>query len=188
MLFYYMTYMNTPQHKNPCQGGHEIYNFGRPFLGHHYQPIYLVCLIFVWEQRRRFFKKYINYSRFTPKLPPLGSGCDEICNLLSPYPTDATYHIFKIGPVVLEKKMITHDGRRRTPIHSNMSPANSAKHMNDDFIQKHQKGGSSHNTSYCHILLQKAKLQGQGHPFSRQPCESVQFTLIRLKIDHQSTN
>ena len=28
--------MATPKHKNPCPGGHEIYNFGRPFLGHHY--------------------------------------------------------------------------------------------------------------------------------------------------------
>ena len=36
MHFHYMTYMATPLHKNPCPGGHEIYNFGRPFLGHHY--------------------------------------------------------------------------------------------------------------------------------------------------------
>ena len=28
--------MATPEHKNPCPRGHEIYNFGRPFLGHHY--------------------------------------------------------------------------------------------------------------------------------------------------------
>ena len=27
MHFHYMTYMVTPQHKNPCPGGHEIYNF-----------------------------------------------------------------------------------------------------------------------------------------------------------------
>ena len=26
--------MDTPQLKNPCPGGHEIDNFGRPFLGH----------------------------------------------------------------------------------------------------------------------------------------------------------
>ena len=25
-----------PMHKNPCLRGHEIYKFGRPFLGHHY--------------------------------------------------------------------------------------------------------------------------------------------------------
>ena len=27
--------MTTPLQKNPCPGGNEIYNFGRPFLGHH---------------------------------------------------------------------------------------------------------------------------------------------------------
>ena len=31
-----MTYMAMPQCKNPCPWGHESYNFGRPFLGHHY--------------------------------------------------------------------------------------------------------------------------------------------------------
>ena len=35
-----MTYMATPEHKNPCPRGHEIYNFIRPFLGHHYYRIY----------------------------------------------------------------------------------------------------------------------------------------------------
>ena len=34
MHFHYMTYMTTPMHKNPCPRGHEIYNFGRIFLGH----------------------------------------------------------------------------------------------------------------------------------------------------------
>ena len=28
--------MATSFHKNPCPRGHEIYNFGRPFFGHHY--------------------------------------------------------------------------------------------------------------------------------------------------------
>ena len=27
--------MVTPQHKNPYHRGHEIYNFGRPFLSHY---------------------------------------------------------------------------------------------------------------------------------------------------------
>ena len=31
-----MTCMSTPQQKNPCPWGHDIYNFDRPFLGHHY--------------------------------------------------------------------------------------------------------------------------------------------------------
>ena len=38
--------MATPQHKNPCRGGHEFYNFGRLFLGHHYYKLSLsdLCL------------------------------------------------------------------------------------------------------------------------------------------------
>ena len=28
--------MAMPTHKNPCPGGHGIYNIGRLFLGHHY--------------------------------------------------------------------------------------------------------------------------------------------------------
>ena len=34
MHFYYMTCMAMPQQKKPCPGGHKIYNFRRPFLGH----------------------------------------------------------------------------------------------------------------------------------------------------------
>ena len=39
-------------------------------------------------------KKDINFTLFTPKLPPLGVGSHETYNLLCPYPTDATYHIW----------------------------------------------------------------------------------------------
>ena len=35
--------MASPQHKNPCPGGHEIYNFSRPILI--VITIYTVCLI-----------------------------------------------------------------------------------------------------------------------------------------------
>ena len=55
---------------------------------------HLVCLNHAPELRRRFFKKYINFTLFTPKLPPLGVGGHEIYNFLSPYPTDATYQIW----------------------------------------------------------------------------------------------
>ena len=41
-----------------------------------------------------FFKKYMNFTLFTPKLPPLGGWGHEIYNFLSPYPTDATYQIW----------------------------------------------------------------------------------------------
>ena len=39
MHSHYITYMVTALYKNPCPGGHEIYNFARPFLGHHYYTL-----------------------------------------------------------------------------------------------------------------------------------------------------
>ena len=39
---------------------------------------YLVCLIYAWELRRRFLKQYSNFTRLTPKLPPLWVGGHEI--------------------------------------------------------------------------------------------------------------
>ena len=44
MHFHYITFMTTPLHKNPCPEGHEIYNFGRHFFGHHN---YTLCLFTV---------------------------------------------------------------------------------------------------------------------------------------------
>ena len=35
MYFHYITYMAMPVHQNPRPGGNEIYNFGRPLLGHY---------------------------------------------------------------------------------------------------------------------------------------------------------
>ena len=64
-----MSYFATPQYKNLCPGGQEINNFSEAFLGHHNYKI--TCLFYAWEQRRKFFNKYINFILFTPKLPPL---------------------------------------------------------------------------------------------------------------------
>ena len=38
--------MATTYHKNPCPGGHKIYNFDRPFLGNRYVILSLseLCL------------------------------------------------------------------------------------------------------------------------------------------------
>ena len=38
--------MATPRQKNPFLGGHEIYNFSKPFFGHHYYILGLseLCL------------------------------------------------------------------------------------------------------------------------------------------------
>ena len=88
MHFYSMTYMATPQHKNPCPRGHEIYNFGRPFVCHHFYI--LVFQINAWEQRRRFLKIYSNFTLFTLQLPPLLVGGSHE---MSPYPINATYQI-----------------------------------------------------------------------------------------------
>ena len=89
MHFHCTTYMATPQHYNLSPRVHEIYKFGRPTLGSHYYT--LVCLNHAPEWKRRFLKKYIN---FTPKFPPLGVWGHEIYNFLSPYVTDVTYQIW----------------------------------------------------------------------------------------------
>ena len=92
-----MTYMATPYHK--IHRGHEIYNFGRPFLGHHYFilslsdlclgverkfyiTIYLVYLILVLEER--IHKFYTFYSNIT------SWGLVTI-SYLSPHSTDTTH-------------------------------------------------------------------------------------------------
>ena len=89
-----MTYMATPQHKNPCPGGHEIYNFGRPFLGYHYYILGLSdqCLGVEKKIFQEIHQFYIFYPKITP--PPFGWGGHEIYNFLSPYPTDATNQIW----------------------------------------------------------------------------------------------
>ena len=55
--------MTTPWHKNPCPRGHEIYNFGRPFLGHHYYILGLsdLCL----EVERKILKEIIYFHYMT---------------------------------------------------------------------------------------------------------------------------
>ena len=79
MHFNYMTSLTTLQNKNPCPWDHEIYYFCRPFFGHQYYTLsfYQIC---AWEQSRRFFKKYINFTLFTPKLLLLGVEGHKINN------------------------------------------------------------------------------------------------------------
>ena len=65
MQFRYITYIATPLHKNLCHREHEIYNFGRPFLGHHYYTLYM------HRSREEVFFKEIH--QFYPKITsPLG--------------------------------------------------------------------------------------------------------------------
>ena len=115
MYFHYMTYTTTSQHKNPSPGGYERYTFERPFLGHHCYILSLSdqCL----GVEIKILLEIQQFYTFTPKITSPGMRGHDIYNFLSPYPTDATYQIVhnqivKIGSVVHEKEMLTHDGRR----------------------------------------------------------------------------
>ena len=46
ILHFHFKTLAMPQYKNLCLGGHKIYNFGRPFLDHHYYFLSLsdLCL------------------------------------------------------------------------------------------------------------------------------------------------
>ena len=64
MNFHFMTCMAMPQHKNPCLGGHEIYNFGRPFLGHHYYILSLSDLCLGVEKKICKEIMYFNFMTY----------------------------------------------------------------------------------------------------------------------------
>ena len=85
MHFHYMTYMATPNTRTPAPGGHEIYNLGRPFLGHHY---YILCLS---EPCPGVEKNMRNVSILPPNYLPLRRGGGGV--MKSPYPTEAAYQI-----------------------------------------------------------------------------------------------
>ena len=53
-----------PQHKNPYPGGHEIYNFGRPFLGHHYYIFSLSDLCLGAKERNSKGIMHFHYMTF----------------------------------------------------------------------------------------------------------------------------
>ena len=67
--FHYMTYMATPQHKNACTRNHEIYNFGRPFLGHHnyIHTLSVLCL----GVENKTFKEIMQIHHMTYMATPL---------------------------------------------------------------------------------------------------------------------
>ena len=59
----------------------------------------------------KILKKYLNFTLFTPKLPPLGVGVKKFIIYVSlPY-IFYILNLVKISPVVLEN-MLTHGGRR----------------------------------------------------------------------------
>ena len=82
-----MTYLATLKHMNTWPGVHEIYNYGRPFLGHLYNILSLSDLCPGVEKKT--LKNYINFTLFTQKLCPIEWGL--YLQFLFPYPTYATY-------------------------------------------------------------------------------------------------
>ena len=63
MHFHNMTNMTTPLHKNPCPGGDEIYNFGRPFLDRHYY-IHSLPDLCLWIEKK-IFKEMMHFHYMT---------------------------------------------------------------------------------------------------------------------------
>ena len=64
--------MSTSQQRNHTPGVMKFTNFGKPFLGHHYHTNNLSEPY--PEERRRFLKKYVNFTLFTTTLRALGMG------------------------------------------------------------------------------------------------------------------
>ena len=61
------------KHKNPCPGGKQIYNFGRPFLGHHCYILTQSDLSLGLEEK--VFKEIHQFLTFYPKITsPWGWG------------------------------------------------------------------------------------------------------------------
>ena len=60
--------MAMPQHKDPCPGGHEIYYYGRPFLGHNYFILSLSDLYL--SEEKNIFKEIMHFHYMTDMATP----------------------------------------------------------------------------------------------------------------------
>ena len=67
MHFHYITYMAL--HNNPFPGDHEMYNFFRPFLGHHNYTLSLSVLRLVVKKQN--FKEIMHFHNITYMATPL---------------------------------------------------------------------------------------------------------------------
>ena len=63
MHFHFKTYMAMFLHNYSCLGGNEIYNFGRPFLGHGYYILVLSDLCM--EVEKKIFKEILHFYYMT---------------------------------------------------------------------------------------------------------------------------
>ena len=83
--------MATPNHRNFCPRGHEIYNFGRGFIAHYY---YIFTLSAGCSGvKKEIFKEMYQFYTFYPKSKAPGGGAHEIYNFWSPSSTNATHQI-----------------------------------------------------------------------------------------------
>ena len=107
--------MTTPQHKNPCSGGHEIYNFYRPFFSHHYYTITLYGPCPRVEKKN--FKEINQIYTFYPQITSPWGGVwgNEIYNffIFSSY-ICYVLNLVKISQVVSEMRMLMDDIGRTT--------------------------------------------------------------------------
>ena len=116
MNFHYITYMTKLQHNKPCPGGHNIYNFCRPFHGHHYYILYIVLSLSdlcSGVEKKVFYRNASIFHFLCSKLFPLYlqfllSLYHKYLFLLS---SKICYipNLVKICPVVIEK-ISTDDG------------------------------------------------------------------------------
>ena len=63
IYFHYVTYTATPLHKYSWPGGHEIYNFDKPFFGYHNFTVSLsvICL----GVEKKIFKETMHFHHMT---------------------------------------------------------------------------------------------------------------------------
>ena len=69
-----MTYFATPQHKKPCPGGHEIYNFGRVNPSLVIIDIHLAVCSMPGSKEENFFMKYIKFYTSNKIISPCEKG------------------------------------------------------------------------------------------------------------------
>ena len=101
--------MATPQHKNRCPGGHEIYNFIRPFLGHFYFIVSLSDLCLGAE--KKIFKEIIHFYYMTYMATPYRPqhknpcpGSHESCNFDRPFLGHHYLYILSLSDLCLGVK------------------------------------------------------------------------------------
>ena len=113
MHFHYITYSHTLA-EEPLPRGSWKLHLGRPFLGHHYYTLILseTCS---WVEKK-IFKEIHQFYTFYPQITSPLCVCEGVmkCILFCFLILQMLHTMVNIGSVVLEKKMLTDDGRWTT--------------------------------------------------------------------------